>query len=792
MSRLHTNIYKIENLDALSATYRLSKIRGLSRGSAQYYRNQQMLINRLSRRPEYKSPVTIVDVDEQPYLVLPDAARVPESPYLGIGQSVYFDAPTDSIPLDFVTPDAATRAICQRFLDFSLQGELWRHQGLWQPKAGAALFDKEPTRVFDDDIAMYRGFTARSVPLPDGGFGVAVDIRHRFLSAQPLPAKPSRFDRKHCVRRKLTYRMGHQWYDIHSLAIHDLNVSEVQFSHPATRKPISLLDYLLETARKPLPEDLAALPSDAGVLLYKQNGMDRFAPAALCYPIEDTETGRAARHHRRTILDPGERRHWMGQIRNRYFDNLRFGKTPLTLSQHTWTTERSVFPVPAVEFGHGKKVGVDAAPDVEQVALHKLGSRRQILLRDSNAGVYEKKPFDRQYYIVPESVMASYGPVFISDLKQAVAAVYPEGGDYSPEIVTYPDRGPKTFVEQGDRILASVKDRCRGGYALVLIHDTERRAPRQHDRLAAMVIGELRKLDVYTAVHHTTTPKRCYELAHDGEGNPFYRARSRERGLLAGYLRGVALNKVLLPNERWPFVLAQADQGTVTVGIDVKAHVAGFTFVYDGGRRLHTEFENSQQKERLDAAQLDRVLQENLQLEFEHRQSALQSLVVHRDGKLFDQEEQGIQRAVGALKESGVLAPEAAVNLLEIRKTSRTPLRLFDRIQGKGGRRFWANPRIGSYLMLPDDLAYLSTTGHPFKRPGTANPLQVNQTYGDRPFADVLEELYRLTHLTWTKPDDCSRVPITLRLTDVRLAEEASEYAVDEIANYANAREAAS
>ena len=792
MKPIITNIYAIENLDQLKATYRLCKIRGLSRTNGHYYRNRQLLINQLSRRRGNTSPVTIIDVDEQPYLVLRDDTTVPESPYMVVGQSVYFDDPSDDIPLDFSATDGNTRAISQRFLDFSLQGALWNHSGLWQPTAGAPFYNKSPTDVFDDDIAMYRGFTARTAPLPDGRFGVALDIRHRFLSAKSLPTRPSRFERQRCINRKLTYRMGHQWYDIKSLAIHDLNVSEVCFDHPATRERVSLLDYLIETSRKPIPEDLAALPADAGVLLYKQNGLDRFAPAALCYAIEDTESGRAARHHRRTILRPDKRRGLIREIRQRYLQQLRFGDTRLALAARPWNAPRHVFPIPAIEFGHGYKLGTTSDIGVESVRLNDLGRRRQELLCDANAGVYEKRRFDRQYYIVPESVMASFGPTLIADLKRSIAAIYPEGGGYEPEIVTYADRGPKTFVEQGDRILEAVKERCQSGYALVLIHDTDRRGPRQHDRLAAMVIGELRALDVYAAVHHTQTPGRCYELAHRPSGEPYYRVRADKRGLLTGYLRGVVLNKVLLPNERWPFVLARPDDGTATIGIDVKSHVAGFTFVYAGGRRLCSVFDQSQQAERLDAAQVERVLTEQLRQEFEHRRTPLNHVVIHRDGVLFPPERHGVERAVARLKADGVIVPAGTLNLLEVRKTSRIPVRLFDELPGAPNSPRTVNPAIGNCVVLPGNQAFLCTTGHPFKHPGTSNPLHVHQVTGDRPFLDSLEDLYHFTHLTWTKPDDCSRLPITLRLTDIRLTEEASEYQMQEIENYANEREAAS
>ena len=208
MRPIVTNIYPIDHLDRLGATYRLCRIRGLSRTSPHYYRNRQLLINRLSRRRDERSPVTIVDIDEEPYLVLRGDVSVPESPYMAVGGSVYFDDPSEHVPLDFRATDENSRAICQRFLDFSLQGALWRNSGLWQPSAGAPFYQKDAAQAFDDDVVLYRGFTARTVPLPDCGFGVALDIRHRFLAGSPLPTIPGPFEKQRCIKRGLTYRMG--------------------------------------------------------------------------------------------------------------------------------------------------------------------------------------------------------------------------------------------------------------------------------------------------------------------------------------------------------------------------------------------------------------------------------------------------------------------------------------------------------------------------------------------------------------------------------------------------------
>ena len=46
-------------------------------------------------------------------------------------------------------------------------------------------------------------------------------------------------------------------------------------------------------------------------------------------------------------------------------------------------------------------------------------------------------------------------------------------------------------------------------------------------------------------------------------------------------------------------------------------------------------------------------------------------------------------------------------------------------------------------------------------------------------FEHCLEDLYDLTALTWTRPEDCTRYPISMKLTDRRLGEDASEFDAD-------------
>jgi len=216
-----------------------------------------------------------------------------------------------------------------------------------------------------------------------------------------------------------------------------------------------------------------------------------------------------------------------------------------------------------------------------------------------------QESFDRQYFLLPQTVGDSFGSKFVQDLTKAVAQLYPVSGGYKPQLLYYPDRGFRTYVEQGKAILKTVEDhQLLPGYGVVMLPHTPT-LPRQHDSLAALVIRELKSYDLYASTIHSVTGRECYELRYSEHGQPFYTIRDSKRGKLQGYLRAVALNKVLLTNERWPFVLDTPLHADIIIGIDVKHHTAGYVVVNKDGSRIWTLPPiSSKQKERLSKDQI--------------------------------------------------------------------------------------------------------------------------------------------------------------------------------------------
>jgi len=775
MTGLESNIFPITNLAELSSAYRLYLIRGLRCDHAQYYQNCQTIARKLSYM--LKSPATVIEHDHQPHLVLRDDAPEPQSPLQLVRTIVYFDPIPGTQRLDYTRRGRENDVICLRFLQFLVQAPLASDPRLWQPGSGQPFFLRIPAE-HKRDLARYLGFSVQVVPVPNGGLGICVDVCNKFVGIAPLPVHLTLSEFRKWRGRHCIYHYGHKWYEIRLQELADLSASE--FLVPRGSDKLPLLEYITVESQKPIPQELATLPHDASVVLYLNNQEQLYgAPSGLCYPVHGTHEGEGSGLHASSILRPHERRAMIHRFVSQYLRSLHFGDATLRLSVKPVLVPQKMFVLPDYEFGNSRILSARGTPGAQHVSLDQLGRTRAALLRDKQVGFYVKDRLDRQYLLMPQTVADSFGPQFVNDLRAAVNDLLPEGA-YDPVIGTYNDRGPRTFVEQGRAILSAAKGLCLNpGYALVMIHHTTDRLIRQQDQLAAMVVREFREFDVCAAVNHSAMGQECYELVRRHDGQPFYRIREERKGKFLGYLRGVALNKILLTNERWPFVLATPLHADLTIGIDVKVHTAGFTVVSRHGSLIRTICRRSNQKEQLSPELIKKYLVEIIRKEALDTNSSVQSIVIHRDGRLWEAEKPGIPKAIDTLKAEEVILSDACFAVLEIPKTARARLRLFDITEESDARTWVENPQVGCHWLVDQNDAYLCATGRAFPRKGTVRPLHVRYVDGELPFDECLEDMYCLTALTWTRPEDCTRYPITIKLTDRRLGEDASEYDVD-------------
>ena len=466
---------------------------------------------------------------------------------------------------------------------------------------------------------------------------------------------------------------------------------------------------------------------------------------------------------------------------------LSHGETPIRLAANPTITQRVYFIVPDLKFGGNKVLSVRKTAGAQPVKLNELGRIRLNLLTNRSAGFFVSSPMQRQYFFMPETIHRSWGPQFLMDLRVKVETLYPLEAGYSPEVVVYDDRKGRTFVEQGLALLRIAKERgAKAGFAVVMIHEPTDRQPRKSDPLAAYAVRSLRRdCDITAAVIHTATGTECYEQPTHGSVPLSYRPRGDKRGKLDGYLRNVALNKVLLTNEKWPFVLAEKMNADLTIGVDVKSHFAGFIVVGKEGAYISaTQGMECRQPEQVSEAEFRKLMVASVKEYVQATGDLARVVVIHRDGRMFESELRGAKEAFALLISEGLLAPCATLNCVEIGKSSFTSLRLFDVSQNGHPPPIVHNPEVGDYFISSPEEGYICTTGRAFPRDGTVCPLHVRKIFGSLSLEQLLEDIYWLTTLAWTRPEDCTRYPITIKLNDRRLFEDAGEFDEHEISIY--------
>jgi hypothetical protein len=109
------------------------------------------------------------------------------------------------------------------------------------------------------------------------------------------------------------------------------------------------------------------------------------------------------------------------------------------------------------------------------------------------------------------------------------------------------------------------------------------------------------------------------------------------------------------------------------------------------------------------------------------------------------------------------------------------PFRLFDiEVSPHNQKEDIRNPMIGVYYCpVSGNESFLCNTGLPFQHKGTSKPLHIIKHSGEMPLEKIIEDIFFLANLTWTKVDDCSRDPLSIKMTDIRLRETAGKYDED-------------
>jgi len=773
-----TNIFRIENLAEISAQYRLFDIKGLKQGK-DYQENKQFLIRKFSN--SLRHPVTILEIGGEPKLIVKneDAILTKIKPENEIGRLYFHLYLSDKVfDIDFANPTPEVKKICLRFLQFDLNGQLKRNSMLWQPGTGEPFFLK--TSEIQDMVAIYRGFTFRAIELPTNGFGVTIDATRKFSNADPLPyyLTKEEFDRRY-KKKTLIYQYK-DWYEIKAMEYDDFNVGEYKIDG------VSLIDFVRNVIPKPHAPQLANMPNDSAALIYYGSGMSSMrVPTGLCYEVLDFQDTNNPDINRKSIIPPHIRFSEILSFKKEYFQSVKYGGSVLKLSDRTLEVPRHIFDFPSFELGNNNILSaIDFKPN-EFNLPSKIAKSRLHRLLNPQIGFYSKSPLPNQIIVLPRSVNDTKGEIFLGMLNDTVDTMYPSDV-YNPDLITYEDKFKQgtDYLEVGKQIVNAVKSqfsKSTPGYGFVMIPRLGRKAKREHDKLGALIIRELKKVGLNCAIIHDDTIRECFGYKNTPDGKTQYFLKPERQKKFEGYVRGVAVNKVLLNSNKWPFVLHEPLTADLTIGIDVKHNTAGFAIIDKHGKNIRTETDETSNKEKLTSDQLKswlyKIVKDEINIDHAIK---IMNIVIHRDGRLFDTELEGLLQGLKQLKDEMYLSCDAELHVLEIHKMPLNSVRVFG--------MNWDNEKQRSFIEnAPNGLncyfngeAFLCSTGKEFaQHSGTSNLLNVKFSYGSSNKQELLKDLFKLTTLAFTKPDDCSRVPITIKINDIRLSDSASEYDED-------------
>lgn len=775
------SLFKIEGLDGLVARYALYAIRGLgSVGSSSYHQKVNELVRRLSFTK--KAPFTSVQRGGSYYLAAPEGVEDLEQTYPVVGGFVNLKKSDEVLELFFDGSPDTLEHVRIRFLDFMLQHPLYKNGELWQPKAGKPFFFKRPHSK-GDEANIFEGVSVRACRHPEGGFGIVCDARSKIVRAKPVGAKTNQSELQTLVGRSCLYKMNDNWYQFRIDGVADVLVGD-QFDFGDAGR-CTLLQHLVRSAGNAAPQSVANLDPEGAVLTYfTSSGEQRFAPAALCYLIEET-SGKSGRYlQRQTILEPGPRKARLQKFVNRYLKKLQVNGVDICVAAELHSFQRAIFEAPTLLFGQDSSLSRSRSGS-HISAIRSFSKERQAAMFDRRRGFYKQSALRPQGLLVPQSVWSSFGPALLSDLKKIMQKLYPVG-NYDPQVVVYDDSSyGKALDGQWKGLLAAMEAdpfvENNVDNVLVMLNRVPGSARRQ-DQLAAMVCNEFfRRFDKRVQVMHSDTPRRGY-IRFSRDGKARYEQKNDRRITMDGYLKGVALNKICLGNGRWPFVLKDPLSADMIIGMDVKNNMAVFSLVGEGGRLVRVQRDKSQQKEKLKPEQVKQAIVQLLREEMQHLEQPVKTVAIHRDGRAWPEEIEGIEAAFATLAGEGPVSADVDVSVFELLKSSPAPMRIFN----QGGPNDKnpdgvQNPIVGTWFQLGANDAYICTTGAPLLRQGTADPLHVRRVSGSMGVSSAAADIYALSCLTWPKPDGCMRDPISIKLCDITLFDEAATYDMDAV-----------
>lgn len=769
------NWFRLNNWSEFNFEYRLIdvKIDGAGNDSKLLNKAFNNALNHLAYST--KGVVATAYLDSKRYVAVKSDAVLKTETITGSPLNIILTPLEGVFQLNSKSIDERNLDLAIKFLDSSINWQLNKNRNLWD--AGINTFLKKVPLPLSNEMEtdIYQGFKFRIVAEDKDNVFVCLDLTYRYADKQNLSellrSIPKERHNDLVFNRNFLYLNGDDWYTVKgksiggSISEHIMNINQ---------KDISVYDYISKDGKYANAKFKAPLHKNSETLFYSytSNSVNTFASAAcLAKRIRFAED----ELHKHSINDPNKRFYKAEQFISNYFQNLKFNGITLAVSKKPYKKDCKAFPLPALKFGK-------AAILKPYEGTVKYGKpidffpkrRREFVFRN---GILSDTPFLNQYIFVPDNMPLTFGKALKYYFEKGMKNIAPHFSgftihQYSVKNMPFAHKvfsDLKKYIEQnhlagGNAIFVLPENSSDGGSFIRSLHKIIKKELFDTVKIKCVSVSSL---------------KRYLKL---GVNERYPLSYSVPDHLIRNFIsyQTNTLFEFLIINKKWPFALAENLNHDLYIGIDAHEFYAGFCFFFGNGEKIVFEvdkvskgtgtFRNEKINYKVIADKIYTVLNRHLSVADEKPRS----IVILRDGVSYGEEEKALLDAIQRLDDAKLLSKTAVqLGVVDVAKSTSIPVRA---ATFNGNNRSLENPEAGTYFYINKKDAFIFNTGWPYSVPGSSKPIHVSFTWGSIDFDKALEDIFRLTQITFSSPDRPTSLPLPLKLIDTLIRDVAHEY----------------
>ncbi|MCO5950528.1 hypothetical protein [Mucilaginibacter flavidus] len=668
-----------------------------------------------------------------------------------------------------------------RFIESSIDFQLNRNTNLWDGGPNTFL-SKFPLKASEDiQTDIYNGFKFKVVAEDRNNVFVCIDLAYKYVDKKNLHEllkgySPESYELLINGRNYL-YQNGDDWYTVKGRSVGN-GITKHQIELESFKGTV--YDYISSKGKYAGAHDKQRLLQDSETFFhsYSNNSAKTVAGAAcLAKAIHFADNGL----HRLSINEPNKRFMRAEYHASKYFKGIIFNGQELKIDNKPHLKECDVFTMPSFKYGKNAILNPYTSHARYGSPLQNFPKLRREYVY--NNGIINEGVFTPQYLFVPADMPYSFAKsvkyYFDKAIKQ-IANEFPGFiiEQYSLKSAPFASNVVKDLKKQimdknlsGGNALFILPENSDHGQFNKFLHSLVKKELFSEMKIKCVSAKSLKR---YMKPIFNRFKQQIYEVP-DGLMRDF---RSYQINTIFEYL---------IINKKWPYALAEDLHHDLYIGVDAHDFFAGFVFFFKNGEKIVFDVEKvsksvgSFRNEKINFKVIQDKIVAVLGRHLKSGEDTPKSIVILRDGVSFGEEEKALAGALQELSKMGLITIEnVKTGVVDVAKSSSIPVRA---AAYNGLNKPLENPECGTYFYTNDKHAFIFNTGAPYRVPGSSNPIQVSLTCGDIDFDKALEDVFRLTQLTFSSPDRPTSLPLPLKLIDTLIRDVAHQF------DYANTQE---